>query len=739
VVVGSFTFPIPKIGAAPIGVPASDFTATVDWGDPSPDDTAGTIVQDGSDPSLYDIEGTHAFSTDGMYTVANAVNFPANSYSSTLNGVAVTVDVPDTGSTPGTSATATVVHATLPVTVDAITGTEGLQHAAAPIATFVDNGGPHAVGGYSAHITITNSENATIISVAAASIVQVGSSNEYTVHAPAFTLPEEGTYTVSVAVTEDDSVDSSPYVSTGTGTAVISDAALTAGSEVNLTPNTGAAITNTKVGSFTDANPTAPVGDFTASINWGDGTAATAGTITQPDGVGTAFDVLGTHAYAVAGDYTITIHVTDAGGSTVTLTGSADVTDLPVTGAVDSFHAIENLSTGTIVLANFTDPNPLATVSDVTATLPIGGWGDGTPASVTPLTVVAIGGTSTTTLFEVTGSHTYTSHGIFTVNITVTTSGGAVTDLTAGTATVPNPNTILTYSKQPANVVAGATMKPVVIDLDSLSHKLMNTDNDQITIAIASGPTDELFGSTTVSAVNGVATFSNLSIQDTGTYTLIAKDGGVTVTSKSFTVTSAPVDFLEVAAPSSVTAGTTDPGINVYLIDQFDNFVTGNVPVTLTLYSGPAGGGISGKLTATAKDGIATFNGLSFDVAGTYRVMATCHGVTATSNSFTITPAAAATMTILTKPTTVSPGSPISSPIVVQIADKFGNLLTNNSNDVSLSLLTGPPAAVLGGTLTVALSGGVADFNHVDLTTPGNYTLLISFGGLAQEVTLTVT
>ena len=53
-----------------------------------------------------------------------------------------------------------------------------------------------------------------------------------------------------------------------------------------------------QVASFTDANPTAPLTDFTtgtggASINWGDSTAATSGTVTQPGGAGTAFIVSG--------------------------------------------------------------------------------------------------------------------------------------------------------------------------------------------------------------------------------------------------------------------------------------------------------------------------------------------------------------------------------------------------------------------------------------------------------------
>src|SRR5262249_17417330 len=44
---GTFTAPIVAV-PAPAGFPASDFTASIDWGDPSPDPAAGTITQDAS-------------------------------------------------------------------------------------------------------------------------------------------------------------------------------------------------------------------------------------------------------------------------------------------------------------------------------------------------------------------------------------------------------------------------------------------------------------------------------------------------------------------------------------------------------------------------------------------------------------------------------------------------------------------------------------------------------------------
>ena len=60
------------------------------------------------------------------------------------------------------------------------------------------------------------------------------------------------------------------------------------------------------VATFTDANPSATAGDFTATINWGDGTSSS-GTITEDPNT-KIFSVNGAaHTYTEEGQYTITV------------------------------------------------------------------------------------------------------------------------------------------------------------------------------------------------------------------------------------------------------------------------------------------------------------------------------------------------------------------------------------------------------------------------------------------------
>ena len=143
-----------------------------------------------------------------------------------------------------------------------------------------------------------------------------------------------------------------------------------------------------EVASFTDANPTAPLTDFTATIDWGDGTPMTAGTVTQPGGVGTPFFVSGSHTYADSGvttgtgnsgTYAIQVFVQDVGGSRVTVTNTATVADnsIALTGALNP-ASDSGLSTGTVDVTNVVQPNftgtsePLSTVTLSATLLPAG-------------------------------------------------------------------------------------------------------------------------------------------------------------------------------------------------------------------------------------------------------------------------------------------------------------------------------------------------------------------------------
>ena len=128
------------------------------------------------------------------------------------------------------------------------------------------------------------------------------------------TYSEEGTYPVGVAVSDLDGT----FTISGTNT--VSDAALTASPET-VTVVKRHAFTET-VATFTDANPDAPVSDFTATIDWGDGTSS-AGTVSAV--VGGGFAVAGDHEYKRKGTYSVVVQIDDEGGSSATVTSTVEV------------------------------------------------------------------------------------------------------------------------------------------------------------------------------------------------------------------------------------------------------------------------------------------------------------------------------------------------------------------------------------------------------------------------------
>lgn len=71
-----------------------------------------------------------------------------------------------------------------------------------------------------------------------------------------------------------------------------------------------------------------------------------------------------------------------------------------------------------------------------------------------------------------------------------------------------------------------------------------------------------------------------------------------------------------VSTPAFTFVGTPLPAVTVAVLDAYGNRVSGNVPVTLALNSGP--GGFRGLRTVTAVNGLATFTGLTPTRQGTY-------------------------------------------------------------------------------------------------------------------------
>src|SRR5436309_6718861 len=99
----------------------------------------------------------------------------------------------------------------------------------------------------------------------------------------------------------------------------------------------------------------------------------------------------------------------------------------------------------------------------------------------------------------------------------------------------------LVFTVQPSSAAAGAANSPAMqVAVQDAQGNTVTTATTSITVAIGTNPASgTLAGTTTVAAVNGVATFANLSINNPGTgYTLTASATGLMgATSNAFNIT----------------------------------------------------------------------------------------------------------------------------------------------------------------------------------------------------------
>jgi uncharacterized repeat protein (TIGR01451 family) len=276
--VATFTDPDPN-------ATASEYSSTITWGDGVT--TAGTVAGPTGGP--FTVSGTHTYAEEGPYSASVGIADVDNGTVAASATSAVTVsDAP--------------IAAGSPLVVKAV---EGAPFSAA-IATFSDADPAGTVSDYTAKITWADGTT---------SVGTVSGTGPFTVSGT-HTYEEEGTYAVSVAVS-----DVGGAVTTAPASLVVADAPLTGTGRSFVSANPVSAV----VATFTDADPNGTVADYTATIDWGDGSPASAGTV-APGASG--FSVSGSHTYGGAGPFSFTVktHICDAGGACTDTTGTLKVT-----------------------------------------------------------------------------------------------------------------------------------------------------------------------------------------------------------------------------------------------------------------------------------------------------------------------------------------------------------------------------------------------------------------------------
>lgn len=302
-----------------------------------------------------------------------------------------------------------------------------------------------------------------------------------------------------------------------------------------------------------------------------------------------------------------------------------------------------------------------------------------------------------------------------TQNLTATSSGVATTFTATGVA---GPATHLIFLREPTATPANAAIAPTVqVAIADAYNNVVLTATDTVRIGLASNPgAATLGGALVAAATSGVATFSDLRLDRTGSaYSFVASHAALgTTTSSSFNVFGVPSALAFAVQPSDVAVSqATNPALKVAVVDAQGNTVSNVAPTTITLSIGTnaGGGAIAGTITATTQAGVATFGNVSISAGGNgYTLRASATGLTqATSSAFNVLAVGAPTkLGFIGQPQNRQAGSAFSPALQVAIQDASGTTVTVVSRQITVSLDTNPGSATLGGTLTVATVNGVA-------------------------------
>ena len=360
---------------------AADFLAEIHWGDGS---SSIGLVKAASGGG-FEVVGTHTYNeASGVPNVLSVSITGARGEKANATGSATVADTVNTRLIP--------VGVTYRVSRPSpFTGV---------IATFTDTGAAAKTDAYSASIswgdgTVTRG---TVRAV-------VGEPGHFEVigeHAYALNGPVAATVVIlgpsgSVArVTSNGIVDASALA--GVGLALVA----TEGSPLPAV-----------VGAFIDSDPLEPAVVFTATIDWGDGTSSV-GTVAADPNVPGRFQINGSHTYNSAGAFTVATSLKRVGDSGITIKSAMTVTPAAISATFVDPRAVLMVAF-TKAVASFTSANPTAVAGDFAATID---WGDGTRSSGAIVV-------STTSGWNVVGTHTYDLAGAYTVRVDIQSVHGA--------------------------------------------------------------------------------------------------------------------------------------------------------------------------------------------------------------------------------------------------------------------------------------------------------------------------
>jgi hypothetical protein len=320
----------------------------------------------------------------------------------------------------------------------------------------------------------------------------------------------------------------------------------------------------------------------------------------------------------------------------------------------------------------------------------------------------------------------------------------ATTD--AFTVTAGAASQLVVVSPPPGSVTTRTGIAFTVAAEDAFGN-VSPTFNGKMTLSLANNPGGaRLSGSLTATAVNGVALFTQPSLNKLGiNYTLKVTSGTLqSVTTGNFDVVTSPYSARVVkGSGQSTTVETTFAGTLQLAVTNAQGKPATNVPVTFTIVSNTGAGATQSQLTVnTNAAGLALPALTANTVAGTFTVTVSVGGIVLPA-AFTETNKAGlpASITVVSGASqTATVGASFAHAIQVVVKDSFGNVVPN-----AVVTFTAPTTGATG---TFSTFGGA---NRIQVKTnaagvatapafvagklPGSYSVLASVSSSAGTFT----
>ena len=301
------------------------------------------------------------------------------------------------------------------------------------------------------------------------------------------------------------------------------------------------------------------------------------------------------------------------------------------------------------------------------------------------------------------------------------------------------PASRLDFQNDPGTGAAGSPLPPVRVEVQDSEGGTVREGSAVVTLEFGQNPTGAvLSGTLTTSAVNGVATFNDLRVNQVGTgYTLRATSGSLTpAESAPFAIVAGTAARLTIATQPSPAATNDIPLAvqpRIQIRDAEGNAVAqGGVQITAVLEG--SGATLEGDRTITTNaEGVGIFTDLVLSGAsGTYTILFAAPGLTAiASNAIVLSTGEPAALALIQQPSPAAEtGVAFERQPIVQLLDANGNAAPRSGIAVTAAIASG--GGTLGGTITRSTdASGRATFTDLAISgAAGTRTLAFTATGL---------